>query len=92
MLADECVERLLPFIEACRVRSIRTRRDRILKQLCEDAEGLTLTATYFPTGSEILDRVPHVAIERSGTGVIGQVFVSDGTPNAKQMQEKSSWD
>lgn len=93
-LSEDCLARLMPFIEQCRVRSVRTRRDRILKQLCEDAHELGLTATYFPAGTNGLRLVPHVAVERpvggAASGVVGQIFVSDGTPNAKELHHKSS--
>ncbi len=89
-LSRDCVKRLLPEIEAARIRSVRTRRDRIVRQLAEDAVQVGMEAVFCPTGSKALAAIPHVMIREAGSQSIkGLTFVSDGIPVSRDIHSRT---
>ena len=89
-LSRDCMRRLLPEIEAARIRSVRTRRDRIVRQLSEDAAQIGMEAVFCPTGSKALAGIPHVMIREAGNQSIkGLSFVSDGIPVSRDIHSRT---
>jgi hypothetical protein len=87
-LTQSCVERLLPEIEKSRIRSVRTRRDRIIRQLNQDAKDIGLSMTYCPAGSDTLP-LPHVSLwQAASASPVAVLLTADGTPDCQELYSR----
>lgn len=90
-LADDFVESFIPVVEQARVLSVKTRRDRVLNQLADDAEDLGIDLCYYATGRHGFADIPFVGYSKTTPkDVASMVIVSPGIPTATELQDGQS--
>ena len=90
-LEDGFLGNFLVLIERARIRSVRTRRDRLLRQMAEDAKLAGQRFRYFATGSRDITSMPFAGYGTPETAGISRLaIISHGTPNAVDLQKIES--
>ncbi len=88
-LAEPFLERLLTDVERYRIRSVQTRRNRIIRQLTEDAETLNIPVANRLTGSIAMPHVPYLEFTLAGSNVVAAI-VSQGIPDSREVHSRDS--
>ncbi len=79
------VHTLLPQVEQARMRSIRRRRDSVVRALADAAQHSKLTATYHPAGTPPVP-MPHLVLSRpDSASAVATLVPSDGIPDSREL-------
>ena len=90
-LRKSVLNELVVQIEQARIRSVRTRRDRLLRQMSEDAELAGTNFRYFATGLKNIANIPFAAYDTQKQGLSETIaFVGHGTPESAELHRLCS--